>query len=277
MQFHPESIGSSHGRRLLDNFRALTGTGRRRRPAPTKVDVKKAEPARRLRVRTRTLPTRWEAEAAFAALFAPGPDAFWLDSSRPDGVLGRFSIMGNADGPLARVATADVTAGVVTIRSHGGTTTVDGPFLSWLDEDLAACRIDDPGLPCPFALGWVGYLGYELKAECGGEPAHRSDLPDAAMIFADRALVLDHVAGTTYLLALADDDDRDAEAWLDTTAQRLATVDDAPGARPRAGHGRAARAARPRRVPGAHRRLPAGDRGGGELRGVPHQHDRGGR
>ncbi|MEK8173895.1 hypothetical protein NKH77_48095 [Streptomyces sp. M19] len=34
------------------------------------------------------------------------------------------------------------------------------------------------------------------------EAAHRSPDPDAAMVFADRALVLDHRTDTTYLLAL---------------------------------------------------------------------------
>jgi para-aminobenzoate synthetase len=27
--------------------------------------------------------------------------------------------------------------------------------------------------------GFVGYLGYELKADCGSPTSHRSDMPDA--------------------------------------------------------------------------------------------------
>src|SRR5690606_6939570 len=64
--------------------------------------------------------------------------------------------------------------------------------------------------------------GYELKAECGGADAHRSPTPDAAMIFADRAIVFDHATATTHLLALAAGGDRDpALAWLAETAARL--------------------------------------------------------
>ena len=229
VQFHPESIGSAYSRRVLENFRDLTGRyGRPRRdtrPSPTIRSRMRAAEPRRLRVSTRALPTRWDDETAYATLFRGGTHAFWLDSSRTDRDLGRFSIMGNADGPLARVASADVATGVVTVRSGDTTTIVEESFVDWLDRDLAANRVEDPGLPCDFALGWVGYLGYELKALCGGELAHRSDLPDATMVFADRALVLDHETHTTYLLALVDDGaEASAQAWLDQTAARLADV-----------------------------------------------------
>ncbi len=63
-----------------------------------------------------------------------------------------------------------------------------------------------PDLPFDFGLGWVGYLGYELKAECGGDRVHKSAQPDATMFFADRAIVFDHASWTTYLLALSPDD-----------------------------------------------------------------------
>uniref|UniRef100_UPI002454E5CE hypothetical protein n=1 Tax=Nocardia cyriacigeorgica TaxID=135487 RepID=UPI002454E5CE len=46
-----------------------------------------------------------------------------------------------------------------------------------------------------FTGGYVGYLGYEVKAECGAAAAHRARTPDAQWIFADRLVVVDHVAG----------------------------------------------------------------------------------
>lgn len=49
-----------------------------------------------------------------------------------------------------------------------------------LDEETAQ------QLPFDFWGGYVGYLGYELKAECGGDNVHQSPSPDAAMFLADR-------------------------------------------------------------------------------------------
>ncbi|OLF11105.1 aminodeoxychorismate synthase, component I [Actinophytocola xinjiangensis] len=190
VQFHPESIHTEHGHRLLANFLGERGSipvrGPRRRPAaPTLLH--------------RRLDTDVEAEAVFDALYRESAWAFWLDSAAG----GRFSFLGDASGPLARVATADVAAGEVTVRSRDGDTVVRESFLDWLAADLADGRADLPaGLPFDFALGWVGHLGYELKAECGGDIAHRADAPDAAMISPDRAVVVDHHERAVHLLAV---------------------------------------------------------------------------
>ncbi|MFJ8473284.1 aminodeoxychorismate synthase component I [Kitasatospora sp. NPDC094011] len=239
VQFHPESIGTEAGHQLLANFRDLAEDfNRTHRPGPRPLPsaapvpaVPAAPAARRLTVLSRTVDTRWDAEAVFDRLFRTGDHPFWLDSSLPGGRLGRISVMGDASGPLARVATADVNRGTVTVRSGDTVEVVRGAFLDWLDADLRSLRTEVPELPFDFALGWVGCLGYELKAECGGDRAHRSPDPDAVMVFADRAVVLDHGTGAVHLLALveegrdeggADDRDRSAAAWLSTTTALLA-------------------------------------------------------
>ncbi|WP_406730615.1 aminodeoxychorismate synthase component I [Streptomyces sp. NBC_01794] len=246
VQFHPESIGTEYGMQLLRNFLEL------RQEAPTWASDARADsprqavghpgnssapmrqrPAeqRRLKVRVERLRTRWSDEIAFERLYGAGSHSFWLDSSRTDGVLGRFSLMGDASGPLARVATADMLSSTIQVRSRTGTEIVTGEFLDWLDADLRGTATQVPELPFDFALGWVGYLGYELKPAPGGGLTHRSEEPDAAMIFADRAVVFDHREGVTYLLALADEGTglaghevaaKDtARSWLTRTASRL--------------------------------------------------------
>ncbi|CAM5523799.1 aminodeoxychorismate synthase OS=Streptomyces fumanus OX=67302 GN=GCM10018772_36770 PE=3 SV=1 [Streptomyces fumanus] len=226
-------------------------------------------PVRELSLVVDRLDTRWSEEAVFAELFGAGEHAFWLDSAtgRPSrGALGRFSFMGDASGPLARIAEADVWTNTTTVRSAAGTEVVSGDFLTWLDRDLAALRTTRPELPFDFALGWVGYLGYELKAECGGRAAHRAAEPDAVMVFADRAVAFDHATGTTYLLALAEGDDRAAaRRWTRRTARRLQRLAgrppaEAPGAVPGAEltlrHGREAYL---RLVEAAQREIAAGE------------------
>ncbi|MDX3663103.1 aminodeoxychorismate synthase component I [Streptomyces sp. ID05-26A] len=231
VQFHPESIETEHGHRLLVNFATMsaewnTRAGRRTRSARPAVEPRPAPPTR-YRLLTEVLPAEEfpaasDAEQVYETLFRDEPFAFWLDSSRHDRRLGRFSIMGAADGPLAEVVTADVAEGTVTVRSGHRTRTEVRPFLDWLDERLRATEVvGGEDLPFDFHCGWAGYLGYELKAQCGGRLRHRSEHPDASLLFVDRCVVFDHTTSTTYLLALHTGDEKSARSWLATTRSRI--------------------------------------------------------
>jgi len=170
-------------------------------------------------------------EAAFLALYGDSATAFWLDSSRPlDGA--RFSFVGDASGPLGKTVSYDVDSRRLTIASGGETEVLDESIFSYLERELARLRPLAAELPFDFDCGFAGYLGYELKADCGAARGHRSPLPDAAFVFADRMVAFDHERGHTYLLCLAGDGGRgEAESWLEATAASLAALGDrkAPG------------------------------------------------
>ncbi|MER5460916.1 chorismate-binding protein [Streptomyces sp. NPDC002668] len=235
VQFHPESAGAETGPHLLANFRDLTERhGRVRTVLPMHAPMAPRAPGRsprggrppqrrrQLRVLLRRLHGHRDAEAVFDRLFRSGDHAFWLDSSRTGVGAGRFSVLGNADGPLARIATANVAKGTVSVRAAGSVEVVRSGFLDFIEADLRSLAVDCPDVPCDFALGWVGFLTYELKAECGGARAHRSRHADAVMVFADRAVVLDHDTDTLHLLALAEEgQEAPARAWLSTAHATL--------------------------------------------------------
>jgi anthranilate synthase component 1/para-aminobenzoate synthetase len=112
-------------------------------------------------------------------------------------------------------------SGESLISTGSATVRVDGPFFRWLNTVWGRRAVRAPeGYPGHFTLGWLGCLGYELKRETGGTDLP-APTPDAALIFAGRAVVLDHVEGTAWLLAL---EAPDAEDWLETAA---AAVEDA--------------------------------------------------
>ncbi|HYI80344.1 MAG TPA: aminodeoxychorismate synthase component I [Thermoleophilaceae bacterium] len=239
VQFHPESVATEHGRRLLANFRDLTVAATAtatatRQPVPRWADSGHIPaaicPARApLRLLVERVDALVDPEAAFTALYAESANAFWLDSARLDGGA-RFSFIGDDSGPLGAVVTYDVEAGAVRVTHHDAVETHRETIFDHLRREQAGLRDIAPAdLPFDFACGFAGYLGYELKADCGGERAYDAPLPDAAFVFADRMVVFDHHEGHTYMLCLSDAENlADGERWIAATAARLERLGAAP-------------------------------------------------
>ncbi|WP_336083423.1 aminodeoxychorismate synthase component I [Nocardia sp. SSK8] len=229
VQFHPESVSSEFGAALVRNFADLT---KARTPVSAPVVVRgqpvAAEdpaPDRRFRVRHRVIERAIDTEAIFLRRYADSPTAFWLDSEHVEPGLDRFSFLGDAGGPHAEIVGYRVGDGAVTVTDAEGIHTVPGTVLDYLDRELRRRHCEVPPLPFDFTGGYVGYLGYEVKADCGASAAHRSLTPDAQWIFADRLIVVDHEAGHTHLLALATEASADAaDDWLRATGTALADL-----------------------------------------------------
>jgi len=226
VQFHPESVATEWGARLLGNFCRVRGPRRAGARAPARRVCAPPAPARRpLELVVRSVDRPPEAETAFVRLYGDAPNAFWLDSARHDRGLGRFSYLGGAGGPLSTLVSHDVAARRVTLQRSGARESHDSGLFDWLDRALAELAVAAVDLPFDFTGGFVGYLGYELKAECGSTLVHRSPHPDALLLFADRLLVYDHEEDTAHLIALTAREDRaDATRWAEQTASRLRTL-----------------------------------------------------
>ncbi len=131
VQFHPESIATEHGAKLVENFYALA---RQRKEPPVRATKRpqntprarprraKAERVRHASCSMRTIPGEASTEALFERLFAVEEHAFWLDSADAPTRLAQSSYLGTSAGPDRCVLEYDVDAGAVAHPRRDGTT-----------------------------------------------------------------------------------------------------------------------------------------------------------
>jgi para-aminobenzoate synthetase len=221
VQFHPESICTQYGETILRNFikplayappvrssssgcspvhdlRSSPGVLLARGSATT-ISIPRRD--RILQVHAREIPLSVSPETLFRNLFAHERYAFWLDSSLISD-HSRFSYMGAASEVLP------------------------APFLDSLDRALRNIHVDAPPLPFAFTGGYVGYLGYELKTECGAPGKHRSPFPDACLLRVDRFLAIDHAENKLWVVSCGEPDGEPDQE----TERRIAALEDCPPA-----------------------------------------------
>jgi len=205
-------------------------------------------PGPRYRVQWSTVTCAADPADVFAQRYAGRAGAFWLDSGASDG--GRYSVVGAVDGVVSHTVRYRLGDGAVTVTgADGRTSRTPADVFGFLSDALARFAVEpDADLPSPFALGYVGYLGYELRGDsCDMPVGVRSEQDDAFLVLAERALVFDARTGQVHALALVGDDETltaASRAWLAEVTAWLAALPSAgpsagpapgPGAGPRAG------------------------------------------
>ena len=198
-------------------------------PALSPVLLPELAARRGLELRAERIDAAPDPARLFESLFGRSANAVWLDSSlAPEGSAAaersRFSILADDGGPFGQ--SVRHSSGSTQVSIGNASVRTEGPFFRWLDGVWGRRALRGPeGYPCEFTLGWLGYLGYELKRETGGSDV-TAESPDACLLFAGRAVVLDHVERTAWLLTL---DAADAGDWLETA--RAAVTEAAAGTR----------------------------------------------
>ena len=221
VQFHPESIASEYGDEIVKNFLALAEEHLSVRQSDGAVRQTAAAPAigsNRLKPMFRKLKADLPSEICFEILYGEARDAYWLDSSSHFKQQGRYSFMGDARGPHSELISYDVTSGVVEVSSKAGVLKFEESVFDYLNRRMQAIElIDNIDMPVPFKGGYVGYLGYELKADCGGQNAHKSRTADTRMIFADRFVAYDHQFDEAWMVCLVEPGkEEDARDWFES-------------------------------------------------------------
>ncbi|KAJ0396526.1 hypothetical protein P43SY_003737 [Pythium insidiosum] len=194
------------------------------------------------------------AQLAFDALFADAERSFWLDSSNADAAASqatsRFSYMGDGRGPLSSCVEYCVLTNELRVHEAGAAPRVshDCDVLSYVREITRRFQSLDvvwreenashETVPFSFRGGFVGFLGYEVLGSgldddrdtsvAGLRDAMRQRLmdneyvPDASLLFADRAVVFDHHDQCVYTLCISSTQEHDTQkAWQRDVSTRL--------------------------------------------------------
>ncbi len=211
VQFHPESIETQGGHRILSNFLQMASRhvrgGTASRPALAAPAVRAFEEAggeTRLALRAVPLPDAGSPEEEFARRYAGDPRAFWLDSENSEHPEARLSVMGGGSGAGAVAFSYDLPSRTLTLEGPSGRAAVEGDVFELLEQVTSAVRVeleppDGREWPWPFKGGLVGYFGYELQALTGGSERFRATTPDAWFLHTREFLLFDHREGRAYL------------------------------------------------------------------------------
>nr|WP_199332560.1 aminodeoxychorismate synthase component I [Anabaena catenula] len=234
VQFHPESICTQYGHTLFENFKEITQKfSQKQGNSPKKnywtenngtlISSSDQKQQREFELCTRKLNLFPDSEQIFVHLFGKSPNAFWLDSSRVEPGLSRFSFMGDSSGENSLLIHYRTLSQELTITQSDTVSFSTEGIFEYLKREIERRHCQSHDLPFDFNCGFVGYFGYELKAECGSQSNHPSTLPDAMFMLADRMIAIDHQEQTLYLLCLIQQGQTaSAEAWFEWIRYQIA-------------------------------------------------------
>ena len=127
-------------------------------------------------------------EQAYSTLFADATNTVWLDSG--EGATSGMSFVGS------------------------GSRVVNDPVF----DELRRMPVVEDCAP----LGWIGWLGYELRGKTMGVPVgRRSRYPKAGMLWVDRGILFDHATGAVTFVALGDSWTPPLKRWLTRSLKAL--------------------------------------------------------
>ncbi|MDU7114917.1 MAG: aminodeoxychorismate synthase component I [Peptoniphilus harei] len=191
LQFHPESIASECGEKLIENFINIC-----------------REFYKEDQLYYEIIEKSFDTKNIYEKLYKYDHKALWLDSSKVEEGLSRFSIFG-LQSTKAHTIKYDVDKNLVEKYFLDGRKKENDKenIFDFLKKNRKKWTYDET-LPFDFQLGYIGYLGYELKKVTENVKNNFSyDFPDAYFKYCDRALVYDHKEEKLYILSMADDKD----------------------------------------------------------------------
>lgn len=213
LQFHPESIATTHGEQMIVNFLNLALDWRLMKSDPEADDSRGQQV---LFGHVRKLSGGVD-PLMLARYFDENYRQWvWLDCALPEGDRARYSFFvpaGSVDNDI--VVYESTNDDMVTVHTEDGSTQrIEEDILVYLEKRVADTKVSNTdAIPGPLKGGYVGFLGYEMKARCGLNSVHHSDMPDAVWVRCHNYVVVDHLLDEVYIVEIT----RSASetSWLD--------------------------------------------------------------
>ena len=235
IQYHPESISTEFGNEIIERFFALAEEFNRKstqliQPVPSSPSakwVKSYDPIVEYKVFDHTN----NDEVIFFNLFGNSKYSFWLDSSKIIADHSRFSIMGSVEDSYDKAILFERNTQELSVQKNGKRSVFKRDFFEYLAEEIDNNQAKPlTQFPFNFNGGFIGYFGYELKSELGFKTTHNSEVPDAALLFSTRFLVIDHKENKIYIVAIGKEKHETAaiKHWVDEVGEKLGRLQPIP-------------------------------------------------
>lgn len=225
VQFHPESINTKYGYKLLENFMQTTKPKKEYNFNYNKHEDtthKHKNISTTFSLQYKKLNELYADDKVCEYLYASVKDLVWLDSNNEQSSTSRFSIVACLDGPHSYKVAYDVNSQIITFKKNENHTYLSMTIFEFIKLQLEKISIDDVDLPFNFKCGFIGYFGYELYKDTLNISLNKTaEHPDAQFLFVDRAIVFDKIEKNTYLLALHNDENaQEVSKWF----ERITTI-----------------------------------------------------
>lgn len=201
VQFHPESIATTYGEQIIVNFLNLAIYWRMQNGL---ISSEYYDENCILFAYCEDLPNVTDSVYIAECFNEHYEQWVWLDCALPADDRARYSFfvpVSNENNEV--VVQQDATSSRYTVTDELGEVNRSGDILSYLKSEINSTHVSNvEAIPGPFKGGYVGFLGYEMKALCGLHSFHHADSPDAVWIRCRRYVVFDHLYDRAYAIEL---------------------------------------------------------------------------
>jgi para-aminobenzoate synthetase len=215
IQFHPESIGTTHGKEIISNFYKISECWNRTKHLPGAKGKSKRK--------FRTVEVPWKnPDLVFENLFRKKPYSIWLDNSMP-GTNRRYSYMGCPEYMIEARNTNVQFLDKNGIPLEKQEIKCTGLFNT-IRECLLQSEMEENTSEIPFKGGFSGYFGYETTMHLDIQlTRYPLEYPEALMMWVEKFITYDYKTQKMYLCSICPGEE-EADRWFTNVSAQIRSI-----------------------------------------------------